>query len=240
MSAPDSIPLVTINFTSTRRNLTGEKFGRLTVTGLVGRGKRQVLLWRCVCTCGNIRVVCSSNLNKGHHQSCGCLSAELSSARLLKHGLSRTPEYAIWFAMTSRCHNPMNPRYADYGGRGITVCDQWRQSFETFYRDMGSRPSAKHEIDRKNNDNGYEPSNCHWTTRSENRRNTRRNRLLTFAGETLSVAGWAERMGIRPQTLANRLRRGWPVERSLTTERLQTWSRRPSMAPTVGMGRGAA
>jgi len=134
-----------------------------------------------------------------------------------KHGLSYTPEYRVWQTMRLRCHEPTNPAFPNYGGRGITVCDRWRNSVETFIADMGPKPSAKHEIDRIDNNRGYEPGNCRWVLRSENDRNRRSNRLITYQGETLAMVAWCERLGLTPTAVAKRLRAGWTVEKALET-----------------------
>jgi hypothetical protein len=119
--------------------------------------------------------------------------------------------------MLARCRNRRDRRYSDYGGRGITVCARWAQSFPAFFADMGPRPSPQHSIERKDNAGDYEPGNCVWATRKEQQRNTRRNRLLTYRGLTLPAVAWAERIGMNPHTLRDRLRLGWPVAKALTT-----------------------
>lgn len=134
-----------------------------------------------------------------------------------KHGLSYTPEYRAWQTMRLRCHDSSNARFADYGGRGIAVCERWRNSVEAFIADMGPKPSPKHEIDRIDNNRGYEPGNCRWVLRSENDRNRRSNRMLTFRGETLALVAWCERLGLPTDTVAKRLGAGWSVEQALET-----------------------
>lgn len=137
-----------------------------------------------------------------------------------RHGHSAngriSPEYQSWYSMRSRCQNPNAANYANYGGRGITVCSRW-DVFEHFLADMGPRPSSKHTLDRRNNEGPYCPENCRWATPTEQGRNRRTNHRLTFRGETLTVQEWAERIGIRPKTLHERLRRGQTAERALTT-----------------------
>jgi hypothetical protein len=136
-----------------------------------------------------------------------------------KHGeawrTSRTCEYSIWQAMVQRCTNPNNKGYLKYGGRGIGVCDRWRE-YENFLADMGRRPSDSHSLDRINNDKGYEPSNCRWATLIEQANNTRTNKHLTFRGRTQTVADWAREIGIKQNTLVGRIRKGWSVEKALT------------------------
>ncbi len=133
------------------------------------------------------------------------------------HGRYGTPEYRSWYHMIDRCCNPKDKSYKNYGERGISVSEEWRNSFAVFYRDMGARPTAHHTLERKDNSIGYEASNCIWATRTEQNNNTRANRLLTYAGKTQNTTQWALELGINPGTLRSRLHRGWGVERSLTS-----------------------
>ena len=133
------------------------------------------------------------------------------------HGLSRTPEYRCWQTMRLRCHEPTHQAYADYGGRGIEVCDRWINSPSQFFADMGPRPSPKHEIDRRDNDKGYSPENCRWVTRSENSRNRRSNVFIEHNGIRSTVAEWSERTGIPSDTLKHRLNSGWSTGKALST-----------------------
>jgi hypothetical protein len=119
--------------------------------------------------------------------------------------------------MKDRCLNPRNDRYADYGGRGITVCTAWRESFEQFYADMGEPPTDSHTIDRKDNSVGYQPDNCRWATKTEQNNNTRKNVLLTHDDRTQTIAQWARELGLSPKTLAKRIRNGWDIQRALLT-----------------------
>lgn len=134
-----------------------------------------------------------------------------------KHGLSYTAEYRAWQTMRLRCLEPNNPAYASYGGRGITVCDRWKDSPAAFIEDMGLKPSPKHELDRIDNDRGYEPGNCRWVTRAANDRNRRSNRYLTFRGQRLALAEWCERLNLPRDTVRKRIEAGWSIERALTT-----------------------
>jgi hypothetical protein len=127
-----------------------------------------------------------------------------------------TPEHKTWLSMKNRCLNPNDTRFADYGGRGITICDKWENSFETFYADMGPRPEGC-SIDRIDVDGDYEPSNCRWATDTEQRRNKRNNHLITHKGETKTLAEWSEITNIKYATLKIRINKlKWPVERALT------------------------
>lgn len=164
---------------------------------------------------------------------------------------SETPEYRVWAAMRSRCSNPNDQSWKDYGGRGITVCDRW-QSFDVFIEDMGWRPSPKHEIDRIDNNAGYCPSNCRWVTRQQNCSNTRKNLYITHAGKTKTQSEWARTYGIDLATLRARLKRGMtfseavetPVDKQYAnrqrlityqgrTQRLAAWCREYGIQHTV-------
>lgn len=148
-------------------DLTGQRFGRLVVVEEAGRDKQSKVMWQCKCDCDGTATVVSSNLKSGNTKSCGCLIEEAHT----KHGMCGTPEYSSWEHMIQRCTNPSNNKYNDYGGRGITICERWKD-FANFFEDMGARP-ADHEIDRINNDGNYEPGNCRWTTRTKQCRNMR-------------------------------------------------------------------
>ena len=138
-----------------------------------------------------------------------------------RHGESgsdrgRSVEYHLWDAMIQRCHNPSSTGYAGYGARGISVCSRWRV-YENFLADVGRRPSAKHSLDRRDNDGNYSPDNFRWATKTEQARNRRSSRFITFAGETLCVAEWAERSGINMKAFHLRLKRGWSMARAVST-----------------------
>lgn len=172
----------------------------------------------CRCDCGEIRLVQPAKLKSGHHQSCGCLAAEQAREQFTKHGGSGTPEYSTWRAMQERCHNPSHVSWAQYGGRGIFVCERWRgpDGFLHFTEDMGPRPERT-TIDRIDGAKGYEPGNCRWATAKDQSANRRNSILLTFNGETLPLSEWTERLGCGKNTIDERLRRGWSVERALST-----------------------
>lgn len=134
----------------------------------------------------------------------------------VKHGLSHLPEYYVWKAMIDRCYNPKNKTYHRYGGRGITVCDRWRHSFENFLADMGRRPSNAYSLNRIDNDGNYEKINCEWATCTAQQNNRQNNHRLTWRDETLTVAQWSRRTGFSPQMIDRRLKTGLSVEEALT------------------------
>jgi hypothetical protein len=132
-----------------------------------------------------------------------------------QHGGYGTPEYSVWSAMRARCLNPAHSNYRHYGGRGIQVCERW-ESFANFLADMGPRPSLRHSIERTDSNGNYEPGNCRWATPAEQARNKSTNRFFTLNGETMCLTDWAKRLGVSPDCLAARLRRGTPPELALT------------------------
>lgn len=186
------------------QDISGQKFGRLTALKFIGDGK-----WLCRCECGGFSRPSISALRKGNSTTCGCGVR----AATFKHGMSKTAIHQAWRVMRDRCNNPNSKSYHNYGGRGIKVCERW-ESFSNFLSDMGVRPEGC-DIDRIDNDKGYSPENCRWVTRSQNLRNTRIARMLTYKGEMLSEHVWAERYGLDHQTLKCRLKAGWDVELAL-------------------------
>lgn len=197
-------------------DLTGREFDRLKVIEFAGRNKNWLILWRCLCKCGTEVIASSYSLNSKEKRSCGCLGPDLTRARRREDSASNTITWKSWRSMIARCEVQGNASYERYGGRGIKVCERWRNSFEAFLEDMGERPSKDYQIEREDNDGDYEPSNCRWATRKEQARNRRNNRRLTHEGETLTVAEWAERTGMTKGQLMNRVNLGWTDERILT------------------------
>lgn len=194
------------------KDLTGSKFGRLTVLSHAGSTAEQQSLWECRCRCGQTVVLRGANLVRGFTKSCGCLQREATANANRTHGRSDSREYYIWRSMKQRCET-----HPDYAGRGIEVCDRWL-SFEAFYADMGPSPGIGYTIDRIKNDEGYYPGNCRWVPQLVNNRNKRNNHRLQFNGQDLCLSEWADVTGIPASTIKSRLCRGWSVEAALTAQ----------------------
>jgi|AntDeeMinimDraft_6_1070357.scaffolds.fasta_scaffold07307_3 hypothetical protein len=157
-----------------RKAKTGDRFGRLVIDATYTHKKSGVWWHKVICDCGTAKHVNGKSLFKGASQSCGCLQVERSTS----HGKTKTDEYKAWSAMLTRCSNENQPGYVNYGGRGISVCDRWRE-FEAFLKDMGRKPSKKHSLERVMNDIGYSPDNCKWADRfcqAQNQRTRRDNK----------------------------------------------------------------
>jgi hypothetical protein len=158
-------------------DMTGCRSGLLLVVRLAEREGRRLAYWVCQCDCGREHTVRGGHLRDGLVTHCGCRSAEIRAKGAMTHGMSKTPEYLAWCCMKNRCFKPQDKQYPNYGGRGIRVCDEWRNSFEAFFDHVGPRPSSDHSIDRINNDGNYEPGNVRWATPEEQARNTRCTKL---------------------------------------------------------------
>lgn len=199
-------------------DLTGAQFDRLTVIGYAGKDSGRNTRWRCRCTCGQEIVAKRPHLMAGRTRSCGCLHDEMvvrrNKSRAI-HGLGHSSEYGTWLKMLARCTDPSSSAFANYGGRGITVCDRWHD-FQAFYADMGPKPTPAHTLERKDNERGYSLDNCCWATRQRQNRNRRDTVRLCHNGEVLSLPDWADRVGISRSALYQRIRAGWSIDRALT------------------------
>lgn len=198
-------------------DMMGQVFGRWKVIARAeGDPSSNSTYWSCVCRCGNHRVVDGSSLRRGTSVSCGCHRAEVMGRIKRKHGMTGTSEYKIWGAMIRRCYSPQDSVYHNYGGRGIKVCDRWRNSFEAFLQDMGRRPANK-SIDRIDNNGNYEPGNCRWASALVQTNNMRTNRILELDGKSRTLAEWARHAGMSAGVLRGRLTRGWSLDEAIRT-----------------------
>lgn len=204
-------------------DITGQKFGRLEVVEFAGYTKHRAVTWRCKCECGNETVVRGDHLRYGRTSSCGCLRAETSAKRgkdNAKHGMWDTRLYHCWQGMKQRCDGTGNKQSRKrYHDRGITVCDEWINSFEAFM-DWSLKNGYQDNLtlDRINNDESYKPSNCRWSDAITQQNNTSKNRGLSYNGRTQTMAEWATELEIDYSTLQTRIRRGWTVKRALETK----------------------
>lgn len=207
----------------TRENLVGKKIGRWTVIEETEAFRQPSghlrYKYLCRCDCGTEHIINGQTLQSGRALSCGCLTKELNASRMTTHGMYKTRIYKIWEGMKSRCDNPHNDRYKNYGGRGIDICDSWRKDFLNFYEwaiNNGYKDNLT--IDRIDVNGDYEPNNCKWSTPKEQANNRTNNRNITYDGKTLTLSQWADLLGINSYVLYHRIvSRKWTIERALTT-----------------------
>ena len=202
-------------FSLSVKDETGNVYGKLTVIRYA-ETRKGLAHWLCRCECGNMTAVAGSDIRKGSTVSCGCHRARAGGA--CSNG-KRTPEYRSWQEMKRRCYNPNYPDYHLYGGRGITVCERWRELFLRFLADMGPKPFPEATIDRYPDQNGpYSPDNCRWASKMEQSQNSRKARMLTYNGETMCLRAWARKLGITHRTLSVRLAKDWPLDKVFSSE----------------------
>lgn len=183
-----------------RLNLTGRKFGRLKVVAFHSFASDGRSLWLCHCECGTLKVIRSNNIQSGQ-VSCGCVNPGNT-----KHGMKGTPEYLSWRSMIGRCHNKSDPAYARYGGAGIKVCRAWKESFESFYNDMGARPKGT-TLDRKNGLLGYFKENCRWATKLVQSRNRTSSLRIMYKNRVWCGSELSEHLNMNRQTFYWRIHR---------------------------------
>lgn len=207
-----------ITLTKQAKDITGQTFGRLTALGPIGRDKRKTILWLCQCICGGTKICPVANLFNGNTLSCGCIHREQLAERNRTHGMRNDPLYSIWAGILKRCTNANSRSYLHYGGRGISVCEEWQHDFQAFHTHVSQLPhcgEAGYSIDRIDNDGNYEPGNVRWSTASQQTRNQRRNRLYTYNGKSQCLAEWAEEYAIDYGRLKGRIKLGWTMEDAL-------------------------
>lgn len=205
------------------KDLSGQVFGRLRA---ISRGAQvpgqETVWWNCVCECGTFTLVRSQCLLRSVTKSCGCLRTNPEHSRKT-HGKTGTVEYRAWRHMMNRCYNKKMQNYVRYGAKGVTVCPEWRGSFETFYAELGDRPSARHSLDRIDGTRGYESGNCRWATTEEQQRNRNVSRFVEYEGVRWFVKDLALAKGLTYKQAHKRLfTMKWSVERTFSTPRNST------------------
>jgi hypothetical protein len=203
------------------RALAGSRFGRLIVlSAVLDKGRHSV--WLCECDCGATRNIREDSLDTGNTRSCGCLQKDAVSKATRKHGASTTKSHKAWRAMLDRCYNHKHKSYDIYGGRGIKVCDEWRQEYSSFLSDMGE-PQPRMFLDRVNNDLGYSKDNCRWATGAESVRNRSNTFIIEWEGKQCRLVDVAESMGIKPVRAYKRIVHSkWDTCKALT-EPVRKW-----------------
>lgn len=205
---------------SKKLDLLGQRFGRLVVIDSAPnkkcKGGQTKTVWKCKCDCGNFCYVTTQELRKGDTVSCGCYASEQKKIRSIIHGQRYSRPYKIWSDMKARCFNPKENGYHNYGGRGITVCDEWLDSFENFY-DWVKQSNYKDNLtlDRIDTNGNYCPENCRWSTKEEQANNTRRNFYIKYNEETHTLAEWGRILNVPPGLIRYRLKElNWSVEKT--------------------------
>lgn len=199
-------------------DIAGERFGRLVAVHRLDGMRNKRVVYLCQCDCGQKVEVRAESLRSGHTQSCGCKHRDIVAARGTKHGHCYTRLYRIWGSMVQRCENPNHKAYKNYGGRGIRICHEWRNDFETFYQwAIHNGYGDDLQIDRQDNDDGYHPANCRFVTRTENNRNRRCTKVVSFRGQTKPLASLCDELDIDYNLVLNRINaHGWSIDRALT------------------------
>lgn len=208
------------------KNYDGMRINNFTVIRRDKKDERGSYWFLCECDCGSEFLVRGGDMK--YRKSCGCMTKQIISEKMKKHGGNGTKLYYEWHHMKDRCYNSKHKSYANYGGRGIVVCPEWLNDFGAF-RDWananGFDESAEYmkcTLDRIDSNGNYEPSNCRWVDMKKQSNNRRNNRKITYGGETHTLSEWAEIVGLRPCTLSKRLSYGWSIEESLT-RRKKLW-----------------
>lgn len=199
-------------------DLEGQEFNSLKVIKKCDGSFDNQIYWECQCRCGKVIKVSTRNLRSGKVKSCGCTKRALIAEKKKTHGMTGTRIFRIWSGMLLRCYTPSSSGYEYYGGRGITVCDEWRENFQAFY-DWSMENGYKDDltIDRKDNEKGYSPDNCKWATSKEQANNRRNNRYIEFNGKVHTISEWEQITGISRRVIEERIDNlGWSIERALT------------------------
>ena len=205
------------------KDLTGQTFGRLTIIEKTEKRKHGSVVWKCSCVCGNIVEATANCLVRGKTKSCGCYRTEIRKLNCTKtfttHGQTKTKLYHVWQGIKRRCYNKKAKQYKDYGGRGICMCNTWKENYTNFKEwSLNNGYKEGLTIERINVNGNYEPSNCTWIPLKEQNMNRRTTHYLTYNRKTLSITEWARNTGIPRATISRRINSyHWTVEKALTT-----------------------
>lgn len=194
-------------------DMTGQVFGMLTVISRdFFKGGKKGAYWNCKCECGNIKSVSRSHLKDRNTVSCGCYHKKLFKSASITHNMRHTSEYNSYHSMKARCLNPNNTEYHNYGGRGITICEPWLESFEKFIKDMGLKPSSDLTLERRNNNLGYKKDNCYWATQEAQKSNRRNTKKCFYNGKEWLLTELCKEIKIHVASLRSHLNNGKPIE----------------------------
>jgi hypothetical protein len=199
------------------KDLSGTRYGRFTAKYRVGTTKPA--MWMCACDCGVEKLVWDADLKRGKSKSCGCLQKELWTLSITTHGMTGTREYISWLHIVQRCTNPNHESFHGYGGRGITITQEWRDDFSKFYNEIGECPGQGYSVDRIDNNKGYEPGNVRWATPEIQANNTSSVRFFHYHGERLTIRQALNKSGstVPMNTVDRRLREGMSLDAAIDT-----------------------
>jgi len=198
----------------TIEDMIGKRFDRWVVLSFSHKDEWNQQFYFCRCDCGTEKLVQKRNVVNNLSKSCGCFRKDYLKSRKIKHGMSKTKEYRAWKSMQDRCYNNKKKQYHNYGGRGIEVCKEWLENFETFYKDMGKSPENT-SLDRIDNNGNYSKENCRWATIKEQANNRSTNRMVTLKGETKTLKQWADTLGVSKSSMRHMITSRWTEEEIL-------------------------
>ena len=201
-----------------RIDITGNRYGRLTVLGYAYT-KEKKAYWTCQCDCGSVVIKQSALIRYGHTRSCGCLHKDQLSEMSRRYNIIAPRRlYQVWHGMLDRCENEKARYFYNYGGRGISICDEWHDYEKFASWALSNGYSDELTIERIDNNGNYSPNNCKWATKKEQENNKRTNHFVTMDGETKTISQWCELYGTKPVTVQSRLRLGWSEEKAIKTQ----------------------
>ena len=205
------------------KDIIGNKYNKLKATKHVNTIRKNtytIHMYEFICDCGNSKIINFNNVKYGYTKSCGCLSKEFNKKLFTKHGFSTTRICRTWHGIIQRCLHKNSISYKHYGGRGISVCKEWKDDFMSFYNWANKNGYKKDlTIDRIDNNGNYTPDNCRWATRKEQNINKRNTRYIIFNGKEMLIQDWAKETGIKRTTIIERLKRGWSIKEALSKPR---------------------